>query len=281
MNTTTTKIAGEAMQITDEQWKFNEWVTDLADPFWLKDAQKDGEFFDANGFARALLASKPAVTAGLPTEPSRPEYDADAVRFGACEHCSRRSNLHPHDGAMICGDCSGADYLSRWQDYAEQLRAMLVATQPDSKGKPTGKVVYVSDHDANAYCAILRILCMEEEGDPVAEVERLKALGATAPAQSRGDAEQADGAVDAFLAEVRAELIRARAKFPGDRIMTIALAEEFGELCKAVLDESAANVRKEAVQTAVMCARVVLDGDGSVNDWRAERGLDPLVKDSK
>ncbi|MEM5371318.1 hypothetical protein V4C53_35535 [Paraburkholderia azotifigens] len=83
--------------------------------------------------------------------------------------------------------------------------------------------------------------------------------------------------VEAFLAEVRAELIRARTKFPGDRIMTIALAEEFGELCKAVLDESAANVRKEAVQTAVMCARVALDGDGSVNDWRAERGLDPLV----
>jgi hypothetical protein len=101
------------------------------------------------------------------------------------------------------------------------------------------------------------------------------------PAQPCGDAEQADEAVDTFLAEVRAELIRARAKFPGDRIMTIALAEEFGELCKAVLDESAANVRKEAVQTAVMCARVALDGDGSVNNWRAERGLDPLVKDSK
>lgn len=86
-----------------------------------------------------------------------------------------------------------------------------------------------------------------------------------------------DPAVDAFLAEVRAELIRARAKFPGDRIMTIALAEEFGELCKAVLDEPAANVRKEAVQTAVMAARVVLDGDSSVTEWRAKRNLDPLV----
>lgn len=84
--------------------------------------------------------------------------------------------------------------------------------------------------------------------------------------------------VDAFLADVRAELVRARAKFPGDRIMTIALAEEFGELCKAVLDEPAANVRKEAVQTAVMAARVALDGDGSVTAWRAERGLDPLVQ---
>lgn len=86
--------------------------------------------------------------------------------------------------------------------------------------------------------------------------------------------------VDAFLGEVRAELVRARTKFPGDRIMTIALAEEFGELCKAVLDESAANVRKEAVQTAVMAARVVLDGDGSVREWRAERGLDALATKS-
>ena len=83
--------------------------------------------------------------------------------------------------------------------------------------------------------------------------------------------------VETFLNEVRAELVRARSKFPGDRIMTIALAEAFGELCKAVLDEPAANVRKEAVQTAVMAARVVLDGDGSVTAWRAERGLDPLA----
>lgn len=86
-----------------------------------------------------------------------------------------------------------------------------------------------------------------------------------------------DPAVEAFLSEVRAELMRARTKFPGDRIMGLALAEEFGELCKAMLDESAENVRKEAVQTAVMCARVVLDGDGSVIEWRKERGLDPLI----
>lgn len=89
-----------------------------------------------------------------------------------------------------------------------------------------------------------------------------------------------DPAVEAFLDEVRAELTRARTKFPGDRVMTVALAEEFGELCKAVLDEPAANVRKEAVQTAVMAARIVLDGDGSVTEWRAMRGLDPLVASS-
>lgn len=81
---------------------------------------------------------------------------------------------------------------------------------------------------------------------------------------------------DLFMEEVRAELKRARAKFPGDRIMTIALAEEFGELCKAVLDEDAAAVRKEAVQTAVMAARVAIDGDGSVREWRAAKGLDAI-----
>lgn len=83
--------------------------------------------------------------------------------------------------------------------------------------------------------------------------------------------------VEDFLDQVRAELTRARALFPGDRIMTLAMAEEFGELVKAVLDEPAANVRKEAVQTAVMAARVVLDGDGSVDAWRAAKGLDPLT----
>lgn len=96
-------------------------------------------------------------------------------------------------------------------------------------------------------------------------------------ARAQGPSEAAADPVDLFLAEVRAELVRARAKFPGDRIMTIALAEEFGELCKAILDEPAANVRKEAVQTAVMAARVVLDGDGSVAEWRTLKGLDPLA----
>jgi hypothetical protein len=97
------------------------------------------------------------------------------------------------------------------------------------------------------------------------------------PVALSGEPSGAVSEADAFLAEVRAELIRARAKFPGDRIMTIALAEEFGELCKAVLDEPSANVRKEAVQTAVMACRVALDGDGSVDAWRRERGLDPLT----
>jgi len=79
---------------------------------------------------------------------------------------------------------------------------------------------------------------------------------------------------DKFIEDVRAELKRAREKFPGDRIMTIALAEEFGELAKAMLDEPGHRVWKEAIQTAVMAARVAIDGDSSVDSWRRSRGLD-------
>lgn len=84
-------------------------------------------------------------------------------------------------------------------------------------------------------------------------------------------------AEEVFLAEVLDEVLRARAKFPGDRVMGLALAEKFGELIKAVLDESPDRVRREAVQTAAMCVRLVLDGDGSVKEWMA-RGLAPLFQ---
>jgi len=77
-----------------------------------------------------------------------------------------------------------------------------------------------------------------------------------------------------FIADVEQELSRARRLFPGDRIMGLALAEEFGELIKALLDEPGKNVWKEAVQTAVMAARVAVDGDNSVDAWRASKGLD-------
>ena len=77
-----------------------------------------------------------------------------------------------------------------------------------------------------------------------------------------------------FLDQVAEEVARARTKFPGDRLTGLALAEEFGELIKALLDEPGKAVWKEAVQTACMAARVAVDGDGSVDTWRANRGLD-------
>lgn len=82
--------------------------------------------------------------------------------------------------------------------------------------------------------------------------------------------------LEKFLADVKAEVIRARTKFPGRRIMGLALAEEFGELVKELLDEYAADVRKESIQTAAMCVRVALEGDESVDDWRSKKGLNKV-----
>lgn len=79
-----------------------------------------------------------------------------------------------------------------------------------------------------------------------------------------------------FLREVYDEALRAGTLFPGDTLRTLAFSEEAGELVKAVLDESPERVRHEAVQAAAMAARIALDGDGSVVEWRKAKGLAPL-----
>lgn len=79
---------------------------------------------------------------------------------------------------------------------------------------------------------------------------------------------------DDFFEAVRAELERARTKFPGRRLMGLAMVEEAGELAKALLDEPCSAIRKEAIQTATMAARVALDGDESVDELRKIKGLD-------
>lgn len=80
-----------------------------------------------------------------------------------------------------------------------------------------------------------------------------------------------------LLAEISLELNRARTKFPGKNVTFAALVEEVGELATATFEEGRGNVRKEAVQVAVMAMRMVLDGDHTFDEWRASKGLDPLT----
>jgi hypothetical protein len=62
------------------------------------------------------------------------------------------------------------------------------------------------------------------------------------------------------------ELKRARMKFPGRNMNFAALVEEVGEVARSLMNNGTdekghANVRKEAVQTAVMAIRVIEEGD--------------------
>lgn len=79
-----------------------------------------------------------------------------------------------------------------------------------------------------------------------------------------------------FVQMVVEEVARARAKFSGNTLCGLAMAEEAGELARALLTEPYRQVVREAVQVATMALRVAVEGDGSVKDWRAMRGLDAL-----
>lgn len=80
-----------------------------------------------------------------------------------------------------------------------------------------------------------------------------------------------------LMLEILTELNRARAKFAGENVTFAALVEEIGETATALFEEPRANVRKEAIQVAVMAMRLILDGDHTLDAWRAARGLDPLT----
>lgn len=85
-----------------------------------------------------------------------------------------------------------------------------------------------------------------------------------------------DSAANLFFADVAREVDRARAKFPKPDALLTALTEEVGEVAKAMLDESAAHVRAEAIQVAAMALRLALEGDPTLDELRKSRGLDQV-----
>lgn len=113
----------------------------------------------------------------------------------------------------------------------------------------------------------VQIALLQSENERVKVANRALMLGIPSPLPE-----------EMLMVEILAELARARAKFPGENVTTLALVEEVGELAKATFSESRQRVREEAVQVAVMAMRVVLDGDSTLDDWRASHGLDPLVE---
>lgn len=70
---------------------------------------------------------------------------------------------------------------------------------------------------------------------------------------------------ESFMNEVALEISSARNKFPSNKHLGLAFAEEAGELVKAVLDYeqkggTKSQVRKEAIQACAMAFRLLMEG---------------------
>ena len=68
---------------------------------------------------------------------------------------------------------------------------------------------------------------------------------------------------DRTIVALRAELDRARAKFPGNEHLFAALGEETGELARELLENGTRKrIREEAIQVACVALRIADEGDG-------------------
>lgn len=65
------------------------------------------------------------------------------------------------------------------------------------------------------------------------------------------------------LAALAAEVLRGRKKFPGNRFMLAALAEEIGELAEAMVKGDAEAIHREALQVAAVAIRIAEEGDAT------------------
>lgn len=68
------------------------------------------------------------------------------------------------------------------------------------------------------------------------------------------------------LQSVANEVVRARGLFPNNKYQHAALAEEVGEIAKALMDlelgkETYEGFRTECIQAAAMCVRLATEGD--------------------
>ena len=79
---------------------------------------------------------------------------------------------------------------------------------------------------------------------------------------------------DEFIEAVRAELVRARTKFPTNDVLMTALTEEVGEVAEAIMDKPRREVILECVQVATVALRIAVEGDADHDARRKRFGLD-------
>ncbi|VFR81074.1 hypothetical protein RAN3_2514 [plant metagenome] len=135
--------------------------------------EKDAPDLAAKGYkAYPLVVAQPAATPAAVQEQAAPSDELVALfREAVAWGCVYGEVIPAHQ------------WDSMRDDMAEKFAARHGA-------QPAAGMVSVTQHDASNYCLILRELGMEEEGDPVAEVQRLMAqpaaLVVTASPDPRG-----------------------------------------------------------------------------------------------
>jgi len=91
--------------------------------------------------------------------------------------------------------------------------------------------------------------------------------GCHRPGQIRND-------TNAALGELASEIDRARRKFPGGKLLTLALDEELGELARELLQNgNTPHARKEAIQIACVAIRIATEGCAEVENIGPESRL--------
>lgn len=77
-----------------------------------------------------------------------------------------------------------------------------------------------------------------------------------------------------FLELVRVQVLKAQKKWPAPNPNTSALSGEAGEAAEAMNKESFAEVQAECVDTAAVAARLFMEGDPFMDEYREMVGLD-------
>lgn len=85
-------------------------------------------------------------------------------------------------------------------------------------------------------------------------------------------------ATEVFIDVVRAQLERAREKYPATDLLAVALLAEAGELANALLREGSDQVYLEAAQVAALAGRIAIDGDHTVDQWRERQRRAPIQR---
>ena len=81
-----------------------------------------------------------------------------------------------------------------------------------------------------------------------------------------------------FLTKVSVEVTKSRRKYPSPDALSLAVAEEAGEVARALTKESAERVYDECVDLAIVAMRLATEGDSFIDKYRSDRGLDNTAR---